>query len=85
MNLIFNPFNLLFFLKNPKSNPHTKFYTKQELDASYKIETPFNTISEKWNEYIISDEVNKIEIKKILLLRFKNQTLYYKMVILFIM
>ncbi|HEY0580272.1 MAG TPA: hypothetical protein VGC75_06155, partial [Candidatus Nitrosocosmicus sp.] len=51
------------FSEKSKSNPHTKLYTRQELETSYKIETPFNTISEKWNEYIISDEGTKLKLK----------------------
>ena len=59
----FQSIQSFIFSEKSKSNPHTKLYTKQELDASYKIETPFNTISEKWNEYIISDEGTKLKLK----------------------
>ena len=59
----FQSIQSFIFSEKSKSNPHTKLYTKQELDASYKIETPFNTISEKWNEYIISDDGTKLKLK----------------------
>ncbi len=44
-------------------NPHKKFYKKQDLDSSYKIEIPHNTISEKWNEYVINNDGTKLKLK----------------------
>jgi hypothetical protein len=57
----FQSIQSFIFSKKSKGNPHTKLYTKQELDSSYTIEISFNTISEKWNEYTIND--NKIKLK----------------------
>jgi hypothetical protein len=51
------------FSNKSKGSPHTKAYTKQELELSYKIETPFNIISEKWNEYIINDDGTRLKLK----------------------
>ena len=59
----FQSIQSFIFSKKSKGNPHTKAYTKQELEMSYKIETPFNTISEKWNEYIINEDETKLKLK----------------------
>ncbi len=59
----FQSIQSFIFSKKSKSNPHTKLYTKNELESSYKIETPFNTISEKWNEYMINDDGTKLKLK----------------------
>src|SRR5919112_5776335 len=59
----FQSIQSFIFSNKSKGNPHTKAYTKQELELSYKIETPFNTISEKWNEYTINDDETKLKLK----------------------
>src|SRR5690349_6946912 len=59
----FQSIQSFIFSNKSKGNPHTRAYTKQELEMSYKIETPFNTISEKWNEYIISEDGTKLKLK----------------------
>ncbi len=59
----FQSLQSFIFSKKSKGNPHTKFYTKNELESSYKIETPFNTILEKWNEYMINDDGTKLKLK----------------------
>jgi hypothetical protein len=59
----FQSIQSFIFSEKSKSNPHTKFYTKQEVESSYKIETSFDTISEKWNEYIISNDGTKLKLK----------------------
>ncbi len=59
----FQSIQSFIFSEKSRGNPHIKFYTKQELDSSYKIETPFNTISEKWNEYIINEDNTKLKLK----------------------
>lgn len=59
----FQSIQSFIFSKKSKGNPHTKQYTKQEIETSYKIETPFNVISEKWNEYTINDDGTKIKLK----------------------
>jgi hypothetical protein len=59
----FQSIQSFIFSNISKGNPHTKTYTKQELELSYKIETSFNTISEKWNEYIINDDGTRLKLK----------------------
>ena len=59
----FQSIQSFIFSNKSKGNPHTKVYTKQELELSYKIETPFNIISEKWNEYIIDDNGKRLKLK----------------------
>ncbi len=59
----FQSIQSFIFSKKSKGNPHTKFYTKQELDDSYKIDIVHNTISEKWNEYVINDDGTKLKLK----------------------
>lgn len=59
----FQSIQSFIFSNKSKGNPHTKTYTKQELEISYDIETPFNTISEKWNEYIINQDGTKLKLK----------------------
>src|ERR671912_990619 len=49
----FQSIQSFIFSKKSKGRPHTKLYTKQQLDESYKIDIVHNTISEKWNEYVI--------------------------------
>ena len=59
----FQSIQSFIFSNKSKGNPHTNAYTKQELELSYKIETPFNIISEKWNEYIINDDGTRLKLK----------------------
>ena len=59
----FQSIQSFIFSKKSKGNPHTKLYTKQELDSSYTIEIAYNTISEKWNEYTINDNETKLKLK----------------------
>jgi hypothetical protein len=59
----FQSIQSFIFSNKSKGNPNTKAYTKQELEQSYKIETPFNIISEKWNEYIINEDETKLKLK----------------------
>src|SRR6476646_3502610 len=59
----FQSIQSFIFSNKSKGNPHTKTYTKQELELSYNIESPFNTISEKWNEYIINDDGTRLKLK----------------------
>jgi hypothetical protein len=59
----FQSIQSFIFSNKSKGNAHTNTCTKQELEQSYKIETPFNTISEKWNEYIINDDGTKLKLK----------------------
>ena len=59
----FQSIQSFIFSNKSKGSSHTKTYTKQELELSYKIETPFNTISEKWNEYIINDDGTRLKLK----------------------
>ena len=59
----FQSIQSFIFSKKSKGNPHTKLYTKQELDESYKIDIVHNTISEKWNEYVINDDGTKLKLK----------------------
>ncbi len=59
----FQSIQSFIFSKKSKGNPHTKLYTKQELDESYKIDIVHNAISEKWNEYVINDDGTKLKLK----------------------
>lgn len=59
----FQSIQSFIFSKKSKGNPHTKQYTKQEIESSYKIEIPFNTISEKWNQYTINDKDTRLKLK----------------------
>jgi hypothetical protein len=59
----FQSIQSFIFSKKSKGNPHTKFYTKQELDDSYKKEILCSTVSEKWNEYMINDNGTKLKLK----------------------
>jgi hypothetical protein len=59
----FQSIQSFIFSKKSKGNPHTKLYTKQELDQSYKIDIVHNAISEKWNEYVINDDGTKLKLK----------------------
>jgi hypothetical protein len=59
----FQSIQSFIFSEKSKGNPHIKQYTKQEIESSYNIETPFNTISEKWNEYAINDDDTKLKLK----------------------
>ncbi len=59
----FQSIQSFIFSKKSKGNPHTKLYTKQELDVSYKIDIVHNAISEKWNEYMINDNGTKLKLK----------------------
>jgi hypothetical protein len=59
----FQSIQSFIFSNKSKGNPHTNVYTKQKLELSYKIETPFNRISEKWNEYIINDDGTRLKLK----------------------
>jgi hypothetical protein len=59
----FQSIQSFIFSNKSKGNSHTKTYTKQELESSYKIETPFNIISEKWNEYTINDDGTRLKLK----------------------
>jgi len=54
--------SFIFSIK-AQGDQHKKFYTKQELESSYKIEIPHNTISEKWNEYVINNDGTKLKLK----------------------
>ena len=59
----FQSIQSFIFSEKSKGKSHTKQYTKQEIESSYNIETPFNTISEKWNEYVINDDGTKLKLK----------------------
>ncbi len=59
----FQSLQSFIFSKKSKGNSHTKFYSKHELESSYKIEIPFNTVSEKWNEYMINEDGTKLKLK----------------------
>jgi hypothetical protein len=59
----FQSIQSFIFSKKSKGTPHIKLYTEQELDSSYTIEIVFNTISEKWNEYIINGNGTKLKLK----------------------
>lgn len=59
----FQSIQSFIFSKKSKGNSHTKLYAKQELDDSYKIDIVYNTISEKWNEYVINDDETKLKLK----------------------
>ena len=61
--LDFQSIQSFIFSEKSKGKSHTKQYTKQEIESSYNIETPFNTISEKWNEYVINDDGTKLKLK----------------------
>jgi hypothetical protein len=59
----FQSIQSFIFSAKSNGNPHKKFYTKQELESSYKIEMPYNTISEKWNAYMINNDGTKLKLK----------------------
>ena len=59
----FHSIQSFIFSKKSKGEPHTKLYTKQDLDSSYTIEIPYKIISERWNEYLIIDEKIKLKLK----------------------
>ena len=59
----FQSIQSFIFSKKSKGNPHSKLYTKQELDDSYKLDIVHNAVSEKWNEYMINDDGAKLKLK----------------------
>ncbi len=59
----FQSIQSFIFSKKSKGEPHTKLYTKQDLDSSYTMEIPYKIISERWNEYLIIDEKIKLKLK----------------------
>jgi hypothetical protein len=59
----FQSIQSFIFSEKSKGNPHTNFYKKEELDASYKIEVPYSVISEKWNEYTVKDDGTSLKLK----------------------
>ena len=59
----FQSIQSFIFSKKSKGNPHSKLYTKQELDDSYKMDIVHNAVSEKWNEYMINDDGAKLKLK----------------------
>jgi hypothetical protein len=59
----FQSIQSFIFSQRSKGNPHNKFYTKQDLDASYKIDVSHSSLSEKWNEYLISDDGARLKLK----------------------
>jgi hypothetical protein len=59
----FQSIQSFIFSHRSKGNPHNKFYTKQVIDASYKIAVNHSALTEKWNEYLISGDGAKLKLK----------------------
>lgn len=58
----FQSIQSFIFSDKSKGKKHNSQYTKQELDSSYNKELTCSIISEKWNEYLLSDET-KVKLK----------------------
>lgn len=58
----FQSIQSFIFSDKSRGPPHSKMFTKEELESSYKKEISFSTISEKWNEYLINDNT-KVKLK----------------------
>lgn len=50
------------FSSKSKGASHNKLYTKEVLDSSYNKEISYSTLSEKWNEYLLEDDI-KVKLK----------------------
>ncbi len=50
------------FSEKSKGEKHNKLYQKEELEASYTKEMPYSVVSEKWNEYVLSDNT-RVKLK----------------------
>ncbi len=58
----FQSIQSFIFSEKSKGIPNSKKYTTEEIEASYKIEIPFFIVSEKWNEYTLSDKT-RVKLK----------------------
>ena len=50
------------FSDKSRGSSHSKLYSKEELEASYRKELNFSIESEKWNEYLLEDDT-KVRLK----------------------
>ncbi len=58
----FQSIQSFIFSEKSQGKPHAKQFTAEELESSYKKEIPYTVVSEKWNEYILSDDT-KVKLK----------------------
>ena len=50
------------FSEKAKGTPHSKIYSKEELELSPNKEITYSIVSEKWNEYLLDDDT-KVRLK----------------------
>lgn len=50
------------FSDKAKGKPHSKIYSKEELESSPNKEITYSITSEKWNEYLLDDDT-KVRLK----------------------
>ncbi len=58
----FQSLQSFIFSEKSKGEKHNKLYQKEELEASYTKEMPYSAVSEKWNEYVLSDNT-RVKLK----------------------
>lgn len=58
----FQSIQSFIFADKSRGPPHKIQYTKQELDSSYNVDLTCSVLSEKWNEYLLSDGT-KVKLK----------------------
>jgi hypothetical protein len=58
----FQSLQSFIFSGKSRGERHNNLYQKEELEASYTKDMPYSTVSEKWNEYVLSDDT-KVKLK----------------------